>query len=178
MTDPTQFDALRSTKLAAELTDEQCRVLAGLLTLRNLKQDEILTQRGRGRQPPVRDPARDARRDQERGHRSRGDDQYAFQGDFAGEMGFMDGSELYASRVALGDTQVLALEREKLESVLHSHPEIVYRVMRAIIRVVHQMAAPTVDAAGRAVQLHLQAARPVLIGIRSIRVTGTRETRR
>ena len=51
----------------------------------------------------------------------------------------MDGSVLYASKVALGDTRVLGLEREKLESVLHSHPEIVYRVMRAIIRVVHQI---------------------------------------
>ena len=59
--------------------------------------------------------------------------------DFVGEMGFMDGSVLYASKVALGDTRVLGLEREKLESVLHSHPEIVYRVMRAIIRVVHQI---------------------------------------
>jgi len=46
---------------------------------------------------------------------------------------------LYASKVALGDTRVLGLEREKLESVLKSHPEIVYRVMRAIIRVVHQI---------------------------------------
>jgi CRP-like cAMP-binding protein len=60
-------------------------------------------------------------------------------GDFVGEMGFMDGSVLYAAKVALGDTQVLGLERERLESVLHSHPEIVYRVMRAIIRVVHQI---------------------------------------
>ena len=42
-------------------------------------------------------------------------------------------------KIALGDTQVLGLERERLESVLHSHPEIVYRVMRAIIRVVHQI---------------------------------------
>ena len=46
----------------------------------------------------------------------------------------------YASKVALGDTQVLGLEREKLESLLDdADPVIVYRVMRAIIRVVHQI---------------------------------------
>ena len=45
----------------------------------------------------------------------------------------------YASKVALGDTRVLGLEREKLESILATHPQIVYRVMRAIIRVVHQI---------------------------------------
>ena len=60
-------------------------------------------------------------------------------GDFVGEMGFMDGTELYASKVALGETRVLGLEREKLESLLPAQPLIVYRVMRAIIRVVHQI---------------------------------------
>ena len=139
MTDPTRFDALRATQLAAELSEEQCRILAGLLTLRDLKQGEVLAQEGavdnhlyvilRGTLGVIRNT---------------GTDQAVTintlsQGDFAGEMGFMDGSVLYASKVALGDTQVLGLEREKLESVLHSHPEIVYRVMRAIIRVVHQI---------------------------------------
>jgi len=139
MTDPTRFDALRATQLAAELSEEQCRVLAGLLTLRDLKQGEVLAQEGavdnhlyvilRGTLGVIRNA---------------GTDQAVTintlsQGDFAGEMGFMDGSVLYASKVALGDTQVLGLEREKLESILQSHPEIVYRVMRAIIRVVHQI---------------------------------------
>ena len=48
-------------------------------------------------------------------------------------------SEAYASKIALGDTRVLGLEREKLESLLTTEPLIVYRVMRAIIRVVHQI---------------------------------------
>jgi CRP/FNR family cyclic AMP-dependent transcriptional regulator len=60
-------------------------------------------------------------------------------GDFADELGFMDGTEHYASLVANGDTRVLGLEREKLESLLTSHPEIVYKVMRAIVRAVHQI---------------------------------------
>jgi CRP-like cAMP-binding protein len=139
MTDPTAFDALRSTKLAAELTDEQCRVLAALVTLRDLKQGEILVREGTvdnhlyvilgGTLGVIKNAGTD----------------HAVtvntlsQGDFVGEMGFMDGTVLYASKVALGDTRVLGLEREKLESVLKSHPEIVYRVMRAIIRVVHQI---------------------------------------
>ena len=47
----------------------------------------------------------------------------------------------YASLVARGDTCVLGLEREKLESLLEKHPDIVYRVMRAIVRAVHQIQA-------------------------------------
>ena len=84
--------------------------------------------------------ARHARRRQERRQqRSRVTINTLSAGDFVGEMGFMDGTEPYASKVALGDTRVLGLEREKLESLLTSHPLIVYRVMRAIIRVVHQI---------------------------------------
>lgn len=139
MTDPTKLDALRSTTLAAELSDEQCRVLADLVTLRDLKQDEVLAREGtvdnhlyvilRGTLGMVKNA---------------GTDQAVTlntlsAGDFAGELGFMDGMELYTSKIALGDTQVLGLEREKLESILPTHPEVVYRVMRAIIRVVHQI---------------------------------------
>ncbi len=40
---------------------------------------------------------------------------------------------------ALGSARVLGLEREKLESLLDTHPVIVYHVMRAIIRTVHQI---------------------------------------
>jgi CRP-like cAMP-binding protein len=139
MTDQATYEALRSTKLAAELTDDQCGVLAGLVTLRELKQGETLVAEGvvdnhlyvilQGSLGVIKNA---------------GTDQALTintlsPGDFVGEMGFMDGSVLYASKVALGDTRVLGLERERLESVLHSHPEIVYRVMRAIIRVVHQI---------------------------------------
>ena len=40
MTNLTPYEALRSTQLAAELTEDQCRVLAGLVTLRDLKPGE------------------------------------------------------------------------------------------------------------------------------------------
>jgi CRP-like cAMP-binding protein len=45
----------------------------------------------------------------------------------------------YASLVALADTCVFGLERQKLESLLDTRPQIVYRVMRAIVRAVHQI---------------------------------------
>jgi Cyclic nucleotide-binding domain len=58
-------------------------------------------------------------------------------GDTAGELAFMDGKPHYAALVATGPTRVFSLEREKLESLLERHPQIVYRVMRAICRIVH-----------------------------------------
>lgn len=139
MTDTNNADALRSTKLAAELSDDECRVLADLVSLRDLKQGEVLAKEGTidnhiyvilsGTLGVVKGV----------GSAAEVTINTLSAGDFVGEMGFMDASELYASKVALGDTRVLGLERENLESLLDSHPRIVYRVMRAIIRVVHQI---------------------------------------
>jgi CRP-like cAMP-binding protein len=139
MSDTNAYDALRATKLATELSDDECRALADLVTLRDLKQGESLAQEGtidnhlyvilRGNLGIIKNAGT--------AHEVTINTLSA--GDFVGEMGFMDGSELYASKVALGDTQVLGLEREKLESLLTTRPVIVYRVMRAIIRVVHQI---------------------------------------
>jgi CRP-like cAMP-binding protein len=60
-------------------------------------------------------------------------------GDLVGELSFIDATPHYASLVAVGPTRVFGLEREKLEALLPSHPDIVYQVMRAIIRTVHEI---------------------------------------
>ena len=139
MTDPTKVDALRSTRLAAELSADELRLLADLATLRDLKQGEVLAHEGAvdnhiyailsGTLGVVK------------GHGTPGEVTIntLSAGDFMNEMSFMDGSEAYASKVALGATRVLGLEREKLESLIDAHPWIVYRVMRSIIRGVHQI---------------------------------------
>lgn len=62
-------------------------------------------------------------------------------GDFAHELGFLDGAERYAALQAATDLHVLVLEREGLESLVDSHPRVVYGVMRAIVRVVHRLQA-------------------------------------
>ena len=139
MTDTNRLAALRSTKLAAELDDAQCRVLAEIVTLHDLKQGEVLAREGTVDNhlyvilSGVLGVVKNA------GTEDAVTINTLHPGDFVGEMGFMDGSELYASKVALGDAHVLTLERERLESLLDTHPQIVYRVMRAIIRVVHQI---------------------------------------
>jgi CRP/FNR family cyclic AMP-dependent transcriptional regulator len=139
MTDQDRFQALRGTKLAVELTDDQCRTLARLVTLHDLEQGGVLAREGtvdnhiyvilEGHLGVVKNA----------GTADAITINTLAPGDFVGELGFMDGSEAYASKVALGRTRVLGLEREKLESLLESDPVIVYRVMRAIIRVVHQI---------------------------------------
>ena len=139
MADMECFKALRASRLSAELSDEQCMVLAGACSMRTVPQGETLVKEGsadnhlyvvlHGTLGVIKNA---------------GSPEAVMlntltAGDFAGELGFIDGTERYACLVALGEVRVLGLERERLESLLPEHPEIVYRVMRAIIRTVHQI---------------------------------------
>jgi CRP-like cAMP-binding protein len=138
MTDP-RLDALRGTRLAAELTDRQAATLADVLTLRDLKPGDVLVQEGtadshlyvivKGVLGVVKNAGTpDAVTLHTLSH-----------GDFVDELGFLDGTPYFASKVAMSELTVLGLARERLEGLLREHPEVVYRVMRAIVRVAHQI---------------------------------------
>ena len=139
MATPDRLDALRQSRLAAELSDEQCNVLSDLISLRDLKDGEILVKEGEADNhlyaivKGLLSVVKNAGSPEEVTFFTIG------AGDFADELSFMDGSKHYASLVARGDTRVLGLEREKLESLLTARPDIVYKVMRAIVRAVHQI---------------------------------------
>ena len=138
MTDP-RLEALRATRLAAELTDRQAQALADVLTLRDLKAGDVLVQEGstdshlyvivKGVLGVVKNA----------GTPEAVTLHTLSAGDFVDELGFIDGTPYYASKVAMSDLTVLGLARERLEGMLREHPEVVYRVMRAIVRHVHQV---------------------------------------
>ena len=135
----TPFDALKGSELGFELNDEQLHTLVPLITFRNLEPGEILVPEGtsdnhlyvllKGALGVVRNAGKP-------------EAVTLFTltaGDLVGELSFLDATPHYASLVAVGPSRVFGLEREKLESLLHSHPEAVYRVMRAIVRTTHQI---------------------------------------
>lgn len=134
------FEALRGSVLSAELTDAQCDALAARCQLRSLAdgavlvpegtadshlylllQGQVAVVRGHGGAEPV--------------------DLFVLNpGDTIGELSFLDDHRHYAALVARGSsTTVLALARQQLEALLDSDPHLVYRVMRAIVRRVHQI---------------------------------------
>jgi CRP-like cAMP-binding protein len=133
-----KLELVRNSALAVELTGDQCSVLAELVSVRDLKDGEVLVKQGAsdnrlfvivsGALAVARQV--DASGEWVTMH-------LLTKGDLAGELGFMDGRPHYAALRASGPTQVLCLQREKLESLLEREPVIVYRVMRAIFRVVH-----------------------------------------
>jgi len=139
MTDQALVDAVRHSRLAIELSDAQMLALADRLVFRDLKPDEVLVREGKsdnhlyvivsGAIGVVRNALT----------ADRVTLLTLTAGDLVGELSFLDDTPHYASLVAIGPTRVFGLEREKLESLLLVHPEIVYRVMRAIVRTVHEI---------------------------------------
>jgi len=133
-----RLELVRNSALAVELTGDQCGVLAELVSVRSLADGEVPVSQGASDNHlyVIVSGALAVARQVE------ADGQWInlhllTKGDLAGELGFMDGRPHYAALRATGPTQVLCLEREKLESLLQREPVIVYRVMRAIFRVVH-----------------------------------------
>ena len=137
--DTALHEALRASRLAQDLSREQVAVLATVVRLANYRANEVLAMEGHtdnhlyalveGSLNVVR-------------HSGTPDEVVIATlrvGDFAHELGFLDGAERYASLVAATDVRVLVLEREGLESLIDRHPRILYAVMRAIVRTVHQV---------------------------------------
>jgi CRP-like cAMP-binding protein len=139
MTQAAILEGLSHSKLAAEMTEEQCKALAAVMTLRDLAPGEVL----------VREGDTDDHLYVIAGGllgiiKSAGTDNELTlntlrPGDVVGELSFLDGATRYASLVAMSHSRVLGLSRGDLEGLLDGNPHLVYRVMRAIVRVVHDI---------------------------------------
>ena len=139
MSATTAYDALRASTLGKELNEAQCRPLAALLAMRDLADGEVLVHEGTSDShlyalvEGALAVARGAGSPEEVTlfmHKP---------GDLVGELSFLDDNLHYASVVSRGASRVFVLERAQLEALLDSEPHIVYRVMRAIARRVHQV---------------------------------------
>lgn len=71
------------------------------------------------------------------------------EGDLAGELSFIDGAEHTVGLRALCDTRVLSMTRADFENLVDEHPQLVYKVMRAVARsahgIVHRMNSQFVE---------------------------------
>jgi CRP-like cAMP-binding protein len=59
--------------------------------------------------------------------------------DLAGEMSFIDGTRHQTGLRAIAESEVLSLQRRDFERLIDKDPELVYKVMRAVIRAAHKL---------------------------------------
>lgn len=133
------IDTLRTSTITEELSDAEVEILAGLFEVKDYKSGEAITKPS--------DPKNDnlfilAHGDIEvkilSGHEE-ATIHVLKPGDLAGIITFVGGaaSHISATLYAVGDTKVLSLERARFESLINSHPMVVYKVMRGVVRNVH-----------------------------------------
>lgn len=138
MKDVEQFVTTCATLLNEDITEDECVLLTAAFQLQKLTTGEILLREGK------QDDALHIVIDGDLvATRDAGGDEYVIlshlkAGDIAGAMGFIDGSSHSATLRANKDSYVLTLHRDALEGMVDAHPQLVYKVMRMIIRSGHQ----------------------------------------
>ena len=138
MKDVEQYVTTCATLLNEDITDDECGVLTSAFQLQKLTTGEILLREGK------QDDALHIVIDGDLvATRDAGGNEYVIlshlkPGDIAGAMGFIDGSSHSATLRANKDSYVLTLHRDALEGMIDVHPQLVYKVMRMIIRSGHQ----------------------------------------
>jgi CRP-like cAMP-binding protein len=131
--------AVRASRLAAGLTPEQSDILATRVRLEVHPAGRVLAREGAADNHLVEVVEGSLAVVKNHGLPEEATLLTLMPGDFAHELGFLDGAVRYASLVAATEARVLVLEREGLESLIDSHPRIVYQVMCAIVKTVHRI---------------------------------------
>jgi len=133
------IEKIRNSCLSRDLSDDECAILANITSQRSLADEEVLISEGdvddslyvilSGKIGVTKTTG--------------GGDETTLhvlgQDEFAGQMGFVDGNEHTATLKALGCAEVLVLSRSELESRLQSSPNLVYQIMRAVVRSGHNI---------------------------------------
>lgn len=130
---------LKNSPLGVELSDDQCATLGGIIKFRRLRANDLLLeeshiddtlyvivsgkleaikydQAGESVSLHIHEP-----------------------NDIVGEMGFIDGAPHSATLRAISDSVVFTLHRKEFESLVAKDPELIYKVMRSMMRTVHKI---------------------------------------
>lgn len=138
MTEVQQTINTCATLLSENIDESECKTLTHAFTLQKLAPDEILLREGQQDDALYIVIEGDLVATRNAG----GDEHVTLHhlkpGDLAGAMGFIDGNNHSATLRATKDSHVLALHRDVLEGMLDEHPQLVYKIMKMIIRSVHQ----------------------------------------
>ena len=132
-------ETIKASPLGTELSDDQCEMLAEVISACGIRDGAFLIEEGQ------KDDALHIITSgmMEAVSQTGGGDMVTLQvlrpGDMIGEMGFIDGVEHSAGLRAMGNCELMRLDRASFEGLLHKDPDLVYKVMRAIMRTVHRI---------------------------------------
>jgi CRP-like cAMP-binding protein len=131
------MDVLRASALGAELAEEELQVLYEAVDVRTFSSGEILISEGNYDDQLY--ALASGRLEVYRAGEGGSDTslQTVEPGQILGELAFLEGLKRTASVRAKEESCVISLRRESIESLIESHPWVVYKVMRAVVRSAH-----------------------------------------
>ena len=127
---------LKDSFLGEELNDSDIEALRGVMTIKSVNEGEYLAEEG-SHDRHLYLLAEGALEVLALQH---GEPTHIYAmtpGEFAGTRAFIDGTPRSASLKAQGDSVVYCLEPGPFETLIESHPRLVYKIMRAIFRITH-----------------------------------------
>lgn len=132
-------EAIKDSPLGADLNKDQCKALAGVVGSICLKKGTVLLEEGHSDDTLYVVSSGSLEVIKPTG----GGDVITLQllhaGDMAGILGFVDGVPHSAGIRALRRCELIVLDRKALEQMLKKDPEVVYQVMRAVVRAAHRI---------------------------------------
>lgn len=133
------IDTLHTSTITEELTNAEVGVLAGLFEVRDYIGGEVITSPSEEKNDQLFILAHGEIEVKVMSGHDEATIHVLKPGDLAGIITFVGGpaSHHSATLYAIGDTKVLSLQRVKFETLIESHPMIVYKVMRGVVRNVH-----------------------------------------
>jgi CRP-like cAMP-binding protein len=133
------IDTLRSSPVTEELNDAEVDILAALFEVQDYKSGSVIVQPGDSQPDNLYILAHGDIEVKIHSSNQESTIHVLKPGDLAGMITFAGGAAEHVSATlyAVGDTKVLSMPRAKFETLINSHPMIVYRVMRGVIRNVH-----------------------------------------
>jgi len=137
MTEKAECEPIVDSSLGQELEKDECQVLSSIMGVRELEDKEILVREGeldntlfiliKGKLTVI--------------SRIDGRDEKVYTmkvGECAGTRAFVDLAARKATLQAEGPTTVYTMVPTDFESLLETHPRIVYKVMRGLFRLTHR----------------------------------------
>lgn len=134
------IDTLRTSPVTEELSEAEIGILAELFEVQEYKVGDVIVQPGNDQSDNLYILASG---DIEVKIEAAGGEETTVHvlkpGDLAGMITFAGGaaSQISATLYAVGPTKVLSMQRARFETLINSHPRLLYRVMRGIIRNMH-----------------------------------------
>lgn len=136
MSNSADYKQVRNSSVGAELHEDEARILAAILGVRQLKDGEQLVSEGAADQTLfILISGKIAVINSTGGKENQ---VYTMkEGECAGTRAFVDRAPRRATLRAIGNSTVYTLTPESFESLVDKHPRVAYKVMRALFRVTH-----------------------------------------